>query len=678
MAGLLFFAGDLRPRPSPVLTRSPARPILPQKEIHRRPALQPIERARRGAQLVLFVATLGASPGVLAQDGENDAARQKFEAIARAETMVMVPMRDGVRLATDVYLPREGKGPWPVIFVKTPYDFNRIEGVQLEWGIEAIERGYAYVVQNERGRYYSEGEWELLGRPQTDGYDSLTWIAEQDWSDGNVGTLGCSSTAEWQLALAAENHPAHKAMVPMASGAGIGRVGEFQEQGNWYKGGVHQTLFSVWLYSVQQNVRPQFPEGLSQEQLQRLRKLYDLAPEMPDIDWKKQLSKLPASDWLPSAGANEGPWAELLARKPGDPAWFEGGLYHDDADFGVPAFWFNSWFDVSQGPNLALFNHARRNASDRAVREGQYVLVAPTLHCGFYRIPKHKNLVAGELDVGNAWFPVHDEVFAFFDYYLKGKGDFAAKTPRVRYYTIGRNAWSQAEAWPPEAARPETWYIASDGAANSVFGDGRLAREPATGAQSDTFTYDPMNPVPSLGGGVCCNRGASPGGSFDQRGIEARADVLVYTSEPLREPLEVTGSVRATLYVSSDAKDTDFTVKLVDVWPDGRAYNVDDTILRARYREGYDREVFMREGEVYELNLTPMSTSWEFGEGHRIRVEVSSSKFPQYMRNLNTGGNNVDETEGVVAHNTLHHSDRYRSRIVLPVVQPGVPRKAEE
>jgi putative CocE/NonD family hydrolase len=176
-----------------------------------------------------------------------------------------------------------------------------------------------------------------------------------------------------------------------------------------------------------------------------------------------------------------------------------------------------------------------------------------------------------------------------------------------------------------------------------------------------------MNPVPSLGGGVCCNRGASLGGSFDQRGIEARADVLVYTSEQLDENLNVTGFVRAKLFISSDAKDTDFTVKLVDVHPDGTAYNVDDTIFRARYRDGYDKQVFMDDGDIYELNPTAMSTSYEFKEGHRIRVEVASSKFPQYMRNLNTGGNNYDETESVAAHNTVHHSAAHPSQIILPV-----------
>jgi putative CocE/NonD family hydrolase len=239
----------------------------------------------------------------------------------------------------------------------------------------------------------------------------------------------------------------------------------------------------------------------------------------------------------------------------------------------------------------------------------------------------------------------------------------------VQYYTMGANKWATADRWQPKNAQPMTFYLTSGGRANSLFGDGMLSAEPPKGASSDSFTYDPMNPVPALGGGVCCNANAALGGSYDQRPIAARADVLVYDSEPLKAPLEVTGSIRPTLYVSSDARDTDFTVKLVDVYPDGTAYNVDDTILRARYRDGYNKQVFMEPGKVYELKPTPLSTSYQFKAGHRIRVEVSSSKFPQYMRNLNTGGNNYDETRGVVAHNAVHHSAQYPSRIVLPVIR---------
>ena len=213
------------------------------------------------------------------------------------------------------------------------------------------------------------------------------------------------------------------------------------------------------------------------------------------------------------------------------------------------------------------------------------------------------------------------------------------------------------------------FYLHSSGRANSLFGDGRLSTEIPLTANSDSYTYDPINPVPAPGGNVCCNGGASLGGSYDQRGIEARADVLVYTTDPLTLDTEVTGTIRSTLYISSDVRDTDFTIKLVDVHPDGTAYNIDDTIQRARFREGYEKEVFMSPGEVYEIHMSPLSTSYLFKAGHRIRLEVSSSKFPQYMRNLNTGGNNVDESEAIVAHNVIHHSAEFSSRIVLPIVR---------
>ena len=285
------------------------------------------------------------------------------------------------------------------------------------------------------------------------------------------------------------------------------------------------------------------------------------------------------------------------------------------------------------------------------------------------RTPEDEDLVVGELNVGDATFPYYEQMFGFFDHYLKEEdNNFPQTTPRVQYYTMGANQWQSDEQWPPQEAEQVTFYLDSTGRANSLFGDGILSREAPLSANTDGFTYDPMNPIPALGGNVCCNGGASVGGSYDQRGIEARADVLVYTSEPLTEDTEVTGTIRSTLFISSDAKDTDFTIKLVDVHPDGTAYNIDDTIQRARFRDGYDKEVFMTPGEVYEITMSPLSTSYEFKAGHSIRLEVSSSKFPQYMRNLNTGGNNVDETEAVVAHNVVHHSTEFSSRITLPVI----------
>ncbi|MBW2257948.1 MAG: CocE/NonD family hydrolase, partial [Deltaproteobacteria bacterium] len=566
------------------------------------------------------------------------------------------------------YRHKDVEGPLPTIFLRTPYNFNEAGERRLKAVTHAVERGYAYVIQNERGKFFSEGEWEILGFPRTDGYDTLDWIAAQEWSNGRVGTIGCSSSAEWQLALAAMDHPAHAAMVPMAAGAGIGRVGTFYEQGNWYRGGVYQMLFSTWLYWVQNTQRPRLPEGLPREDVVRLSRYFDLAPDMPDVDWPEQIKHLPLVTMMQEVEGPEGMYAEFIQRLPDDPTWYNGGLYHDDEPWGVPALWMNSWYDISQGPNLALFNHIRQNAEDPEVRDGQYVVIAPTPHCRF-QTDKKKTLV-GERDMGDVRFEYEELTDRWFGYWLKGEqNDVLADTPRVQYYTMGLNQWQSADTWPPDDVELVTWYLASDGAANSLFGDGRLESAPSATDAPDRFSYDPTIPLPSLGGGVCCNGGAVEPGVFDQRGIEARHDVLVYTSEPLAQAVEVTGTIGVTLHVGSDARDTDFSVKLIDVHPDGTAYNIDETIQRTRFREGYDKQVFMEPGKVYELEVTPMSTSALIDKGHRIRVEISSSSFPRFARNLNTGGNNWEETDGVVAHNVVHHSTEYPSQIRLPIVR---------
>jgi uncharacterized protein len=261
--------------------------------------------------------------------------------------------------------------------------------------------------------------------------------------------------------------------------------------------------------------------------------------------------------------------------------------------------------------------------------------------------------------------------YAWFDYHLKDeKNGILEKMPKVRYYTMGLNQWQSSSTWPPVGAQPLTLYLSSGGKANSLYGDGALVPAPPAANQPDRFTYDPHNPVLSYGGNVCCTGNAITAGAFDQRRMEARADILVYSTDPLKEGVEVSGPIEVTLYVSSDAKDTDFTAKLVDVYPDGRAYNLDETIQRARYREGYEKPpVWMEKGKVYKITLGPMTTSNYFAEGHRIRVEISSSNFPRFDRNLNTGGNNYDEEKGVVAINTVHHSREYPSQVTLSVVK---------
>jgi len=276
----------------------------------------------------------------------------------------------------------------------------------------------------------------------------------------------------------------------------------------------------------------------------------------------------------------------------------------------------------------------------------------------------------GERSVGDARLNYEEQIYDWFDMWLKDEQtNFVEKTPKVQYYTMGSNKWQASDEWPPKNAKMKSFYLSSAGSANSLYGDGKLVtKKPGSKDTPDSFTYDPMNPVPSYGGNVCCTGNAVQGGSFDQQGMETRHDILVYTSDPLEEGIEVSGFIESTLYLSSDVKDTDVTIKLIDVYPDGRAYNLDETIQRVRYREGYDKEVFMEKGKVYKVDLTPMSTSNYFKKGHRIRIEVSSSNFPRFARNLNTGGKNYDEKDGIVARNSIHHSSKYPSEIKLPIV----------
>ncbi len=626
-------------------------------------------RAKSFVLVIAFLFSFFTIPVIQAQDDVF----QELEEIAVVEEKVMMPMRDGIRLATDIYRPKTDQKV-PVIFSRTPYNFNTWQDGEkktrtAEQALEAVKRGYAFVVQNERGRYFSEGEWDILGTPLTDGYDAFTWMKDQAWSNGKIGTIGCSSTAEWQMAVAALDHPSHAAMVPQAYGAGVGTVGDFQEQGNWYRGGVEQLLFFSWLYGVEHDkFKPRIPEGATQEDLIRISRFYDLSPENPPVDMAEALKHLPIQDMLKNMNGKKEIFKKMVRRKPNDTAWFQGGLYHDTMDFGVPSFWFASWYDVSVSPNIALFNHVRENAEDPEIRENQYLVIAPTLHCGFTRATE--NTIVGDRSVGDARLNYEEQIYSWFDLWLKDeKNDFKEKTPRVQYYTMGINKWQAAESWPPKDAKMVSYYLSSEGNANSP-GNGKLTtKKPKAKGTFDSFTYDPMDPVPSLGGNVCCTGNAVEGGAFDQQEIENREDILVYTTEPLKEGVEVSGFIETTLFVSSDAKDTDFTVKIIDVYPDGRAYNLDETIQRARYREGYDKEVFMEEGQVYELELTPMATSNYFEKGHSIRIEISSSNFPRFARNLNTGGDNFDEKEGVIANNRIHHTREHSSVINIPMIR---------
>ncbi|HJX95479.1 MAG TPA: CocE/NonD family hydrolase, partial [Candidatus Acidoferrum sp.] len=607
---------------------------------------------------------------------------KELESVAIFERKVMIPMRDGVRLATDIYRPKNASGPVPIIWVRTPYNFNFWDvrnglPADMKAALTAVKRGYAYVVQNERGHFFSEGNYDILGAPRTDGTDMLDWLKAQSWTNGKVGTTGCSSTAEYQMAIAAMGHPAYAAMNIQSFGAGVGRVGPYYEQGNWYRGGAVQMLFITWIAGEQNQVRPMFPLNTSQEDLIRASKLFDLAQQAPPVDWSKALWHLPEQDILKAVDAPHGIYADampvptggrMIQRTPNDPAWYKGGLYHDDMPLNLPGLWFMTWYDVSMGPNLELYNHVRKTAKPEIADE-QWVIIAPVGHCAYTRATE--DTIVGERNMGDARLDYQEITYGFFDRFLKGeKSAKIDSMPKVTYFTMGMNKWQTSETWPPVGARTMTLYLSSAGQANSLTGDGALVTSAPAADKPDSFTYDPMNPVPSYGGNVCCTGTAVQAGAFDQRKMEARNDILVYTSESFKEGTELSGPITPTLYVSSDAKDTDFTVKVLDVYPDRRAYNLDESIQRLRYRDGYDKPLaWMEAGKVYKVTLQPLNTSNYFEAGHQLRIEISSSNFPRFDRNLNTGGNNYDEEKGVVAQNSVHHSKQYPSQLVVTVVK---------
>jgi len=623
---------------------------------------------------------------------KREAIEKQLECIAIIDRKVMVPMKDGARMAADIYRPKDTSKKYPIIFSRTPYNFNfwdaRLGSYRdMSTELDAVKRGYIMIEMNERGHFFSEGNYDILGAPLSDANDQFNWMAAQPWSNGKVGLIGCSSTAEWQLAAASLGNKALTTIIPQSFGAGVGKVGPYNEQGNWYRGGVFQMLFAAWIYGEQNQVRPMLPPNTSQADLIKTSKMFDLAPQMPPVDWATALAHLPEKDIIAAVDGPKGIFADkmpvptggaMIERTPNDPAWRKGGLWQSDTmPINIPGFWFMTWYDVSTGPNLAAYNFVRSTAKGEAANE-QYAVIAPTLHCGYKRAKE--DTIVGERSMGDARLDYDELTYGWFDHFLKGEDNgFLQKQPKVTYFTMGSNKWQHSETWPPADARPVTLTLSSGGHANTLHGDGILSFASTAPAPSkakapdvaDIFTYDPLHPVPSYGGNVCCTGNAIPGngGALDQRKMEERPDILVYTSEPLKDGMEVSGPMDVTLYVSSDVKDTDVTAKILDVYPDGVAYNLDETIQRLRWRDGYDKAVWMESGKVYKVVLSPMNTSNYFAQGHSIRIEITGSNFPRFDRNMNTGGNNYDETTGPTAHTAIHHSDQYPSTLTISVVK---------
>jgi uncharacterized protein len=595
---------------------------------------------------------------------------------ADREEMVMTPMRDGVRLSSLILFPKGlPRQNLPAVLFFNPYAHKSMVDNFAEYVASFLKNGYAVVFENVRGRYYSEGTYTYMGGSGKDGYDTVESLTKQPWSNGKVGTLGCSSSAEEQHKLNASHPPGLAAAVPMASGAGIGKVGPYNEQGNWYRGGAVQTFLFSWYVRQGYKYRPVFPSNLTHEQMVNVEHLWELHPNLPVDPIDHAVWTLPIDNIMKVLGAAPSDADDFLVWQPNDPRWKTIDFGGEGDENGAPALYINSWYDVSIGPNVAMFQYQSAHAATETARNNTFMVIAPTMHCQEGKVETEHTII-GQRDVGDARFDYVGLIQTWFDHFLKGVDNGATDQPKVRAYMMGANQWRTYDSWPPKQMQYVSYYLDSDGKANSLLGTGRLSPTKPSAAGTDALTYDPLRPVPSLGGNICCFSASFAGGAFDQSPIEMRDDVLVYTTEPLKKTLELAGPVKVSLYLSSDRKDTDLTIKLLDVYPDGRAYNLDESIERVRWREGWVKPVFMEAGKVYQVDIGPLQTSNAFLPGHRIRVEVSSSNFPRFDRNLNTGGNNYDEKDPLIAHNVIHHGARYPSVVMLPVVNAGAAPKS--
>ncbi len=556
------------------------------------------------------------------------------------ERNVAVKMRDGVTLRADIYRP-QAEGKFPVLLQRTPYDKNN--GVDM--GLTGAARGYVVIFQDVRGRYASEGEWYTFKHESDDGYDAIEWAAALPYSDGRVGMFGGSYVGATQM-LAAIAHPPHLAGIcPVVTAS------NYHE--NWtYQGG-----------AFEQGFNESWTSGLAQDTLNhavsRNTNLMNGVWELPLARYP--LYKFPASDGVPISSSELAPYfLDWLAHPTYDEYWKRISIEAHFADIDVPALHIAAWYDIFQGGSLRNYMGIKAHGGD-AARKAQHLLVIIGGHAG-------NGQKVGDVEFGPAApFNERDTTLNWYDFLFKGvQNEFAGKP--VKIFVMGTNQWREEEDWPLARAHGAKYFLHSAGKANSLRGDGALSTVAPKGEPADQYVYDPANPVPTIGGPLCCDGAHLRGGPQDQRPAEAREDVLIYSTTPFAQDTEVTGPVSLELYAKSSAVDTDFTAKLVDVWPDGFAQNLTEGIIRARYRESTEKANLLNPGQVYKFNLDVWSTSNVFRKGHVLRLEISSSNFPRFDRNLNTGEPAVAQRFGSAA-NAIYHDAEHPSALILPIVQ---------
>jgi putative CocE/NonD family hydrolase len=564
---------------------------------------------------------------------------QPISEAIRIEGHVAVPMRDGVKLYADVYRPRRD-GRFPTLITRTPYGVQR-DGMH-EAVIRFAQHGYAVVVQDTRGRYESEGAWDPFRNEANDGFDTVEWAAGQGWSNGKVGMHGGSylGHVQWQAATMAPPHLT--TIFPVLASTSI-------YHNTFFHGGAFKLALAFGWGAVRMPNRimnPQYwhSEGYAPQELK-----YD------QIVWTLPLTELD----LASSGQRVGFFRDWLKHQSYDSYW---KAISDEERLGkvrVPTYSLGGWFDLLVGGTINGFKGVRANGATAAAREGAKLIIGPWGHG-----PTRKY---GDIDFGpTAMRDLFDLELRWNDRHLKGMQNGIDREAPVELFVMGVNKWAHFADWPVPGTRFTPLYLTSGGQANSSRGDGRLEfAVPAAG--KDGYEYDPRNPVPSVGGNDCCGA-PFPAGPRDQRPVEARQDVLVYSTGILKEAVTIAGPVEMRLFAATDGRDTDFVAKLVDVFPDGSAINLAEGILRARFHKGLDRMELLEPGKMYEFVIDMRGTANVFQPGHRIRVDVTSSNFPQYDRNPNTGEDLGVSARVRTAKQTVFHGGAGRSHIVLPVV----------
>jgi putative CocE/NonD family hydrolase len=576
----------------------------------------------------------------------------------KVETNVPVKMRDGIVLYADVYRP-DTADRYPAVLVRLPYDKSLMAAKSDYFNpLRVTQAGYTIVLQDCRGTGISEGELYPLRSEAEDGYDTVEWVAAQSWCDGKVGMYGGSYFGFTQWAAATTQSPHLKTICPamfsvVTRGGFIckGGVFELYRMLTWYLMMGAMTLVRKLLSG---QLSPETLKSLKQRLFYMVDNIEEECRFLPlkDVPVKlKELGMLPFySDWLTHIDDNDY-WQGLCSPIP-----LEKVL--------IPTLQISGWYDPAVSDVLTNYKEMKERGGSELARTNQKVLIGPWIHG-----PDLLSLI-GELDTGIAsagqTIDMTGMHIRWFDYWLKGIDNGIMDEPSVRIFVMGDNIWRDEKEWPLARTRYTKYYFHSGGQANSCLGNGVLNTEPPAMEQPDIYLYDPRNPVPSIG--AMDSISAREFGAQDQREVEERTDVLVYTSEPLETDLEVTGPIEIGLWAASSAVDTDFTAKLVDVWPNGKAYNLVQGIVRARYRESVSKPTLLEPGKIYEYSIDLNATSNVFKAGHRIRVQVSSSNFPRWDRNLNTGHPIGRDAEVKTAEQTIYHDKQYPSHIVLPVI----------